>query len=138
LIQRYQIKSGNELGYFCASKYLSMLRPADNYFLQNEEPFKSCLQSLREYILQLNDSITEKWMYGMPFYYYKGKRFCYLWIHKKYLKPYIGIVDGKWIYHPELLSEKRTRMKILLIDPGKNLPVKKIRAILREVLAQYK
>jgi hypothetical protein len=114
-----------------------MLRPVDNYFLQNEEPFKSCLQSLREYILHLDDSITEKWMYGMPFYYYKGKRFCYLWIHKKYRKPYIGVVDGKWIHHPELLSEKRTRMKILLIDPARNIPVRKIHAILKQVLALY-
>jgi Domain of unknown function (DU1801) len=115
-----------------------MLRPIDNYFLQNEEPFKSCLQFLREHILKLDTTITEKWLYGMPFFYYKEKRFCYLWIHKKYRKPYIGIVEGKKIDHPELLPEKRTRMKILLIDPDKNIQVKKINALLNEVLALYR
>jgi hypothetical protein len=74
--------------------------------LQNEEPIKSCLQFLRDYILKFDEDITEQWLYGMPFFYYKGKRFCYLWIHKKYHKPYIGIVDGHKIDHPELLAEK--------------------------------
>jgi Domain of unknown function (DU1801) len=115
-----------------------MLRPIDNYFLQNQEPFKSCLQFLRQYILKMDVNITEKWLYGMPFFYYKGKRFCYLWIHKKYRKPYIGIVDGNKISHPDLLLEKRTRMKILLIDPDKDMPVKKINAVLKKVLALYK
>lgn len=114
-----------------------MLRPIDNYFLQKEEPVKSCLQFLREHILQLDGNITEAWKYGMPFYCYKGKMFCYLWVHKKFLHPYIGIVEGKKISHPDLLQEKRARMKILLLDPDKNIPVKKIDAILKQALRFY-
>jgi Domain of unknown function (DU1801) len=115
-----------------------MLRPIDNYFLQNEEPVKSCLQFMREFILKYDKNITEAWSYGMPFFYYKEKRFCYLWVHKKYHQPYLGIVDGNKIMHPDLLSEKRARMKILLIDPNKDIPVKKIRTLLKEVLTLYK
>ena len=111
-----------------------MLRPIDNYFLQKEEPTRSCLQFLRAHILKLDPNITEAWRYGIPFYFYKGKRFCYLWVHKKYEQPYLGIVDGNKIGHPDLIAEKRTRMKILLIDPNKNIPVKKINSILRAVL----
>jgi hypothetical protein len=115
-----------------------MLRPIDNYFLQKEEPVKSCLQFMRDHILKQDSHITEAWKYGMPFYCYKGKMFCYLWVHKKYLQPYIGIVEGKRIDHPDLLQEKRARMKIFLLDANKNIPVKKINAILKEVLALYK
>ena len=115
-----------------------MLRPIDNWFLQKEEPAKSCLQFLREYILKHDKGITEAWSYGMPFYYYKGKRFCYLWMHKKYEQPYIGIVDGKRVDHPDLLVENRSRMKILLLDAGKNIPLKKINGILNEVLSLYR
>lgn len=114
-----------------------MLRPIDNYFLQKEEPVKSCLQFLREHILQLDSGITEGWSYSMPFYYYKGNRFCYLWVHKKFRQPYIGIVDGKKIDHPDLIQEKRARMKILLVDAAKNIPVRKIDAILKQVLRFY-
>jgi len=115
-----------------------MLRSIDNYFLQKEEPFKSCLQFLRKYILEFEEDITEKWQYGAPFFYYKGKRFCYLWIHKKYRQPYLGVVDGNKIDHPDLLVENRKRMKILLIDPVKDIPVKKINSVLKKTLALYR
>jgi hypothetical protein len=105
--------------------------------LKQEEPAKSCLLFLREYILQQNGYITEAWKYGMPFYCYKGKMFCYLWVHKKYLQPYIGIVEGARIQHPELMQEKRARMKILLIDAKEDIPIKKIDTIFKKVLALY-
>lgn len=114
-----------------------MLRPIDAYFHEKEEPVKSCLQFLRERILSRDKNITEAWKYGMPFYCYNGKMCCYLWVHKKYLQPYIGIVEGKSIEHPDLIIEKRARMKILLIDPGKKTDVKKIDAILAAVISLY-
>jgi len=114
-----------------------MLRPIDNYFLQQEEPAKSCLQFLRAHILKQHGNITEAWKYSMPFYCYNGKMFCYLWVHKKYGQPYLGIVEGKSINHPDLIQEKRARMKILLIDAAKDIPVKKVTAILKDVIKLY-
>jgi hypothetical protein len=115
-----------------------MLRPIDNYFLQKEEPDKSCLQFLREHILSLDENITETWRYGAPFYNFKGKRFCYLWIHKKFKQPYIGFIEGSKINHPDLLKEKRVKMKILLVDAAKNIPVKKINTSLKEAITLCK
>jgi len=114
-----------------------MPRPIDNYFLQQPEPTKSCLQFLRRHILALDANLTEEWKYGMPMYCYKGKMFCYLWTHKKYLQPYIGIVEGNRLNHPDLLQEKRARMKILLIDATQDIRVEKIDGILREALGFY-
>jgi hypothetical protein len=111
-----------------------MLRPIDNWFLEKDEPVKSCLAFMRGHILVLDKDITEAWKYGMPFYCYKDKMFCYLWIHKKYRQPYLGIVDGLRMQHPDLLQEKRSRMKLLLLDPSKDLPLRKINAILKEAL----
>ena len=115
-----------------------MLRPIDDYFLQYEEPVKSCLQFLREYILRQDSKITETWQYGMPFYRYNKKRFCYLWTHKKYGQPYLGIVEGQRINHPALIREKRAKMKILLIDPAADIPTELIDDILNEAIALYK
>jgi hypothetical protein len=117
---------------------MNALRPIDNYFLHKEEPIKSTLQFLRQHILAFAPDITEKWQYGMPFFFYRDKRFCYLWIHKKLQQPYLGIVEGKSINHPDLLAEKRSRMKVFLIDPAKDIPLKKVNAILREALNLYK
>ncbi len=106
------------------------MKDTDNYFLRKEEPVKSCLLFLREYILGYDEGITEVWRYRMPFYCYKGRRFCYLWVDKKKQIPYIGIVDGMLIDHPDLIQEHRARMKIMLIDPLKDIPVKIVRSVL--------
>jgi hypothetical protein len=115
-----------------------MIREIDNYFLQKDEPIKSYLLTLRDHILQYDKNITEAWQYKMPFYFYNGKRFCYLWVHKKYNQPYLGIVDGKEIDHPDLITEKRARMKIMLFDPLKDVPLKTIHVVLRKTMSLYK
>ncbi len=114
-----------------------MLKPVDDWFLKQEEPARSCLQFLRSHILELDENISEAWKYGMPFFCYKGKMCCYLWVHKKYKQPYLGIVEGSKISDPDLVIEKRARMKILLLDPAKDIPVKKINSILKQVLKLY-
>jgi hypothetical protein len=114
-----------------------MLRPVDHYFLSHEEPIRSSLLALRELILAQDKEITEAWKYKMPFYCYKGKMFCYLWVHKVMHQPYLGIVEGRKIDHPLLITEKRARMKILLLDPDKDLPVKTLRGILSAALRLY-
>lgn len=113
------------------------MRPIDQFFLQKEEPVKSCLQFLRTYLSAFDPHITEEWKYGLPFYYYKGKMFCYLWIHKKYKQPYIGIVRSATIEHPKLLIEDRKKMKILLVNPQQDVPVKTITKILKQALTFY-
>lgn len=69
---------------------------------------------------------------------FQRKMFCYLWIHKKYRQPYIGIVEGQRLNDADLIAEKRSRMKILLIDPDGDLPVNKIEAIIKKAADLYK
>jgi hypothetical protein len=110
----------------------------DDYFLKKEEPIRSCLLALRKIIESHDDDISTALKYGMPFFSYKGKMFCYLWIHKKNHLPYIGIVEGKRVHHPDLIMEGRARMKIMLFDQNKDLPVRKIKAILKQAIDLYK
>jgi Domain of unknown function (DU1801) len=115
-----------------------MLRDIDHFYLQKKEPVKSCLIALREIILKQDPVITVAWKYGMPFFCYKGKMFCYLWVHKTIKQPYIGFVEGKNLNHPKLLIEKRARMKIFLCNPEKDLPIKTIETILKQSLDLYR
>jgi hypothetical protein len=109
----------------------------ETYFFSKSEPVKSYLLTIRDMILKFDPNISEAWKYGMPFYCYNGKMFCYLWIHKKHLQPYLGIVEGNKVVHPQLISEKRARMKIILFDPYKNIPVKTISTILKSAISAY-
>jgi len=107
-----------------------MTSPIDNFFLQHSEPNKSCLLFLRKLILEQNEFITEKMNYGMPCYYYNGKRFCYLWTDKKTGQPYILFVDGNKIEHPEIVQGDRKRMKIFYVDAEKDMDVKIVKELL--------
>jgi len=114
------------------------MKELDDFYLQHEESIKGCLLTLRDIILSLDKDVTNNWKYGMPFFCYKGKMFCYLWVHKKFKQPYIGIVEGKQFDHPDLIIEKRSRMKIMLIDPHKDLPADTIENVLQKALNLYK
>ena len=108
-----------------------MLSDLDLFYLNQDEPNKDCFQLLRELILGYNENITNAWKYRMPFFCYKGKMFCYIWTHKKTQQPFIGFVEGKRMTHPMLTFEDRARIKIMLIDPEQDLPVKEIKLILK-------
>jgi hypothetical protein len=110
----------------------------DNFFLKQDEPTKGCLLAMRDIIMASDEKVTSAWKYGMPFFCYKGKMFCYLWIHKKLRQPYLGIVEGRRINHADLIIEGRSRMKIMLLDPEKDLPLRKIKMILTQALELYK
>ncbi|MBC7867511.1 MAG: DUF1801 domain-containing protein [Gloeobacteraceae cyanobacterium ES-bin-316] len=114
-----------------------MLRPIDQYFFEQVEPVRSCLLFLRQMLLAHDENITESFKYSMPFYAYNQKRICYLWIHKKYKLPYLGIVDGHKINDPDIIAEKRTRMKILLINPTEDLHVEKLKEILDKIIGLH-
>lgn len=115
-----------------------MLNEQEQFYLKHDENVNACLQALRSIIIAMDKEVTAEWKYGMPMFCYKGKMFSYLWVHKKTGQPYLGIVEGKHIEHPQLLQEKRSRMKIMLFDAAKDLPVKTIKSILKQAIDLYK
>ncbi len=110
----------------------------ENYYERHGEPTRSCLLALRAIILKQDDDVSATWKYGMPFFCYKGKMFCYLWVHKEHKRPYIGIVEGKHFDEPFLIQEGRNRMKIMLLDPDRDLPIQTIETLLQKAINLYK
>lgn len=114
-----------------------MTSKLDNYYLSKEEPLKSCLLALRDVIVGQDPHITKEWKFAFPFFYYKGKMFCYTRIDKKSGQPYIGFMDGIRINHPALILENRSKIKVLPIDPSTDLPIAAIRDILTQAIAVH-
>jgi hypothetical protein len=114
------------------------MKQLDDFYLDQDEPIKETFLALREIILKQDKDITHVLKYGMPFFCYKGKMFCYLWIHKKFKKPYLAIVEGKYFDEPFLLQETRSRMKIMLLNADQDLPLEQIEAVLIKALNLYK
>lgn len=115
-----------------------MQQELHTYYLNKDEPNKSCLLALRSLILEQDEQITETRKYGMPCFCYKNKMFCYLWIDKKTNEPYMLMAEGRYLDHPDLEQGNRARMKIFIVNPEKDLPVKKIKTILKQALDLYR
>ena len=109
----------------------------NNYYLNIEEPTKSCLLALRSIILDQDTNVTETLKYGMPCFCFKKKMFCYLWADKKTGEPYILMVEGKYLDYPELESGHRSKMKIFRVNPNKDLPINTIKKVLQKALDLY-
>lgn len=115
-----------------------MAEELHQYYLNKEEPNKSCLLALRSIILEQDVHITETRKWGMPCFCYKKKMFCYLWTDQKTDNPYMLMVEGKHLEHPELEQGDRSRMKILRVDPDNDLPLETIVTILQKALDLYR
>lgn len=109
-----------------------------NFYTSLDEPLKGTLLFLREQILQLHPRINEAWKYGMPFFCFGKKMFCYYWFDKQHRnRPYIGFADGYRMEHPLLEQGNRKRMKILRINPEEDLPMEDIESVLQKALIHY-
>lgn len=109
-----------------------------SWYLNKQEPVKSCLLTLRDLVLAQDKHVTETQKYGMPCFCYRDKMFCYLWTDRKTHEPYLLMVEGKHLSHPALEKGTRARMKILRVNPNKNLPQKVIKDILKSALDLYR
>ncbi len=107
----------------------------DEFYNQQEEPLKSCLQAIRSIILAYDKNVSERWYYRLPCFFHRGKMFCYVWFDRKNNQPYIAMYPGRNLKHKALVAGNRTQSKILKIDPGKDLPIKTIREIFKQALA---
>lgn len=109
----------------------------DAYFYSQPEPLQGTLLALKNIIMKHDDHIRCEIKYGMPFFTFHGKMFCYLWLRKQTQQPYIGFVEGKHMNENDLLQEKRSRMKIFLIDCAQDIPITRIHELLTKALLLY-
>lgn len=107
-----------------------MLHPLEEFYSKRPEPLKGCLLYLKDVILNFDANISEEWKYGLPFFYFKGKMFCYFWIDKKTGYPYIGFMKGKFMEHPALILGDRKQVKTFQINPAEDIPIETIKLLL--------
>ncbi len=93
---------------------------------------------MRTFLLNSDSALSETKKYGMPCFCYKGKMCCYLWLDKKTKDPYFLWVEGQYLHHPALEKGNRARMKILRVQPTKDLPLTTMTSILNKALELYR
>ncbi|MCL7763669.1 DUF1801 domain-containing protein [Polaribacter sp. Z014] len=91
------------------------MKPAEEYILKQQEPFKSILMHLQILIETNFPEVDLQFKWKMPFYYLDEKPFCYLNPSKK--KGYVDV--GFWVsahltkYNEYLILENRKVIKSL-------------------------
>lgn len=100
------------------------------FYDRQPEALRGCLLALRDLILRFDAGLSETRKYGMPCFTLGKKHFCYLWVDKDKALPYLLFVDGAQITHPALVQGKRARMKVLYVDPARDLPLTDIETVL--------
>jgi hypothetical protein len=106
------------------------MREIDQFYLNQDEPNKSCFLALRTIILNHSPELLPALKYGLPCFMLGKKIFCYLWQDKKTKQPYIAINGGVEMNHPDLVVGDRKIYALLPIDPSKDIPVEKIHELL--------
>ncbi len=113
------------------------MREIDKFFDEKEEPVKSCLWALRDLIQSYEPALVLTWRYRLPCFLLDGQIFCYLWVEKKSQHPYIAVGKGVQIDHPSLIQGNRTFVKLLMIDPEKDIPLTTIYEVFDMVKRLY-
>ncbi|MNT27177.1 hypothetical protein D3C72_1627950 [compost metagenome] len=119
-------------------QHIIHMQEIQHFYLNQNEPNKSCLLALRHIILQQDADVSETIKYGMPCFCYRKKAFCYLWTDKRTTFPYLLMVEGKHLDQVQLEAGQRLRMKTLPIDPQEDLPIDTIESILTAALNLYR
>ncbi len=115
-----------------------MINQLDNFYLEKNEPVKSCLMVLRNIILRHNEKVTERWYYRLPCFFYDGHMFCYLGIDKKNGMVHLIMYPGKRLNHPKLaLIKGRDQSKTLVIAPDKDIDIIVIGEIFKEAFSFF-
>jgi len=105
------LKVISESDFFCQTAK----NEKDTFYLQKEEPAKSCLTAFGNLILAVNNKIYKIKRYEIYCFCFGKNSSCYLWIDQKTAKPYFLFVAGNLMDHPSLESGDRKQMKILKI-----------------------
>jgi len=115
------------------------MNPAENYILQQPEPYKSILLQLQVLIEFTFPTIELKYKYRIPFYYLKGKPFCFLNAsHKKQFVD-IGIMKGQEVdVHIEyLVTETRKQIASLRYKTNEDINDKILIEVLKKAASLY-
>ncbi len=73
------------------------MKPAESYILKQKEPYQSIMLHVRSVIFKILNNVEEKHNYGIPFYHYNKKPFCYLNILKGTQCVDVAFVKGSLI-----------------------------------------
>lgn len=115
------------------------MKPAEEYILNQPEPYRSIIFNLQIVIENQIPDLELLYKWRIPFYYYKGKPFCFINVSHKRKYVDLGIVKGFQIkiHQEQLISEKRSIMKSLRYSSFDEIDNRVLIEIIQEISELY-
>jgi len=95
-----------------------------HYYSKQPEPIQSCLLALKTLIMASNRELTHERRYQIPFFCFRGKKVCFLWVTRK--KVMVGFVEDSSLQPKVPGIKRKDRFETLLLDAGEDIPVELI------------
>lgn len=113
------------------------MNPAEAYILNHPEPRRSLLLHLSGIIAQQVPEADLRYRYGIPFYYLRGKPFCYLNATKGYVD--LGFPRGYALtrHRERMVTDGRKRVSSLRYSKTADLDLSCLSEVLAEARALY-
>jgi hypothetical protein len=115
------------------------MKPAEEYILNQLEPYRSIIFDLQIVIQSQIPNLELLYKWKIPFYYYRGKPFCFINVSHKRKYVDLGIVKGFQIknHQEHLISENRSIMKSLRFSSLEEIDNKILIEIIQEISKLY-
>ena len=111
------------------------MNPAENYILNQKEPFRSILLHLQFVIENTIHGVDLKYKYNIPFYYLEGRPFCYLNQSKNYVDLRFWNAAHLTVNLEFMTTAKRKMMKSLRYKNLQEIDDKILIEILKDAFA---
>jgi hypothetical protein len=116
------------------------MKPAEIYILNQPELYRDILLNLQIIIENTIPGLTLEYKWKIPYYYYKGKPFCFLNASHKNKYVDIGINKGYQLKNnlDVLIGDKRTIFKSLRYFSLDDIDAKILKEVILESVKLYK
>lgn len=113
------------------------MNPAEKYILLQKEPWRDFLLQLKVLVEKQVPEAELLFKYGIPFYYLKGRPFCYLLASRKYVD--LGIVRGNRLTNnlDNLEKGKRQTVRSLRYKDPDDFDLEVLQTVLDEAAGLY-
>ena len=116
------------------------MRPTDEYILSQPEKYQAMLLHLLAVVQRAIPELELLFKWGIPFFYYRKKPFCYLAPNHKKGFVDVGFARGFQLKRNQeaLIGEKRNTVKSLRYSTLENIDNLILEDVMQEALGLYK
>ena len=112
------------------------MSPLERHYDALPPGHRELLLAARAWLLEQPYGLREEYKWSTPCFAYAGRHACYLYHQAKRARSYVAFPAGRFLEHPLLRADGRKLIRVLDLDPDRDLPVEAISNCLAQQVAR--